>query len=85
LKPIATGPLLKTVKFDADYLPKLPIYKLLLNLKFEASESLAIGLTELQTFQKLFTPAIIDIIIDITNSYTKNTRVNTSSLFRPRF
>jgi Transposase IS4 len=84
LKPIATGPLPKTVEFDADHLPELPTYKPPLDLKFEASESLATGLTELQKFQKLLTPAIIDTIIDATNSYAKNARANASSLRRPR-
>jgi hypothetical protein len=32
LQPIATGPLLKTVDFDADYLPELSTYKPRLNL-----------------------------------------------------
>jgi hypothetical protein len=32
LKPVATGSLLKTVDFDADYFPELPTYKLPLNL-----------------------------------------------------
>jgi hypothetical protein len=36
LKPVATGPLSKTVEFDADHLPDLPTYKSPLDLKFEA-------------------------------------------------
>jgi hypothetical protein len=35
LKPIATGPLLIAVSFNADYLPVLPTYKPLLNLEFQ--------------------------------------------------
>ena len=47
LKPVATGPLLKTVKFDADHLLELPIYKPPLDLEFKALKSLIIGLIEL--------------------------------------
>jgi hypothetical protein len=50
LKPIATGPLSKTVKCDVNNLPELPTYKPPLDLQFEASELLATGLMELQTF-----------------------------------
>jgi hypothetical protein len=46
LKPIATGPFLKTVEFDADYLLELPTYKLSFDLKFKASELLTIDHTE---------------------------------------
>ena len=84
LKPVATGPLPKTVEFDADHLPELPAYIPPLDLQFEASNSLLQGLTELQTFQKLLTPAIIDAIVNITNSYVKNVRTNVSILSRRR-
>jgi Transposase IS4 len=84
LKPVATGPLPKTVEFDVEHLPELPTYKPPLDLEFEASESLATGLTELETFQKLLTPAIIDIIVNATNSYATNARTNTPILSRPR-
>ena len=47
LKPIATGPLPKTVDFDADHLPELPTYEPPLDLEFKDLESLATGLTEL--------------------------------------
>jgi hypothetical protein len=47
LKPIATGPILEAVRFDADNLPELPIYNPLLDLEFKASESLNTGLSEL--------------------------------------
>jgi hypothetical protein len=50
LKPIATGSLLKAVGFDADNLPDLPTYEPPLNLEFQAVESLATGLSELETF-----------------------------------
>jgi hypothetical protein len=50
LKPVAIGPLPETVELDEKDLPELPTYKLPLNLQFQASESLATGLSELQTF-----------------------------------
>jgi hypothetical protein len=80
LKPIATGPIPKAVGFDANNLPDLPTYESPFNLKFKASESLAIKLSELETFKKLFTPAIINIIVTAINSYTENARRNTSKL-----
>jgi Transposase IS4 len=84
LKPVATGSLLKTVDFDADHLLELPTYKPPLNLQFKASKSKATGLTELQIFQKLLIPTIIDIIVDAINSYAKNARANASGLRRSR-
>jgi hypothetical protein len=80
LKPIVTGPLLKAVGFNADNLPDLPTDKAPLNLEFQAAESLAIELLELETFQKLLTPAIINRIIDVINSCVKNVRANASKL-----
>jgi hypothetical protein len=80
LKPIATGPLPKAVSFDANNLPNLPTYELLLDLKFKALESLTTGLLKLETFKKLLTPAIINTIITATNSYAENARRNTSEL-----
>jgi hypothetical protein len=74
LKPVAIGPLPETVELDEKDLPELPTYELPLNLQFQASESLATGLSELQTFQQLLTPAIIDRIIAATNSYAVNAR-----------
>jgi hypothetical protein len=50
LKPIATGPLLRAVSFNADNLSDLPTYKLLLDLEFQAAESLTTELSELKTF-----------------------------------
>ncbi len=79
LKPVATGPLPKTVEFDADHLPELPAYTPPLDLQFEASNSLLQGLTELQTFQKLLTPAIISAIVNATNSYAENAHTNAST------
>lgn len=65
-----------TVDFDADHLSELSTYKPPLNLEFKALELLVTGLTELHTFQKLLMPAIIDIIVDATNSYAKIARTN---------
>ena len=39
LKPVATGPLPKTVEFDVDHLPELPVYISSLDLQFETSNS----------------------------------------------
>ena len=50
LKPVATGPRSKSVGFDVDSLPELLSYKPPLKLRFKASKSLAMGLTELETF-----------------------------------
>jgi Transposase IS4 len=82
LKPVATGPLSKAVGFDAAYLPKLSTYKPSLELKFQLSISLAIDLSELEVFQQLLTPAIIDRIIDTTNSYAANTRANNPEILK---
>ena len=52
-------------------LPELPTYKPPLNLQFKALKSLATGLTELHTFQKLLTSVIMGAVVDATNSYAK--------------
>jgi hypothetical protein len=83
LKPIATDPLSIAVGFNADHLPKLPTYKPLLNLEFQLSQSLNIGLSQLEVFRQLFTPFIIDIIVATTNNYTVNARTNHSDLLKP--
>jgi hypothetical protein len=72
LKPIATGLLPKAIGFDANNLPNLLIYEPPFNLKFKASESLIIKLSKLETFKKLPTLIIINIIITAINSYTEN-------------
>jgi hypothetical protein len=77
IKPIATGPLPDTVKIDSSCLPELPNYTPPLKLQFECSNSQATGLPELQTFQKLFTQEVVEIIVDATNSY-QSTRNGTS-------
>ena len=79
LKPIAIGPLPETAELDEKDLPELPTYEPPLNLQFQASKSLATGLSELQTFQQLLTPQIIDRIVVATNSYAANAR-NTQDL-----
>jgi Transposase IS4 len=81
LKPIAISPLPEIPEINENDLPELPTYKPPLNLQFQASESLAIGLSALETFQKLLTPAIIDQIVVATNSYAENAR-NTQDLDR---
>jgi Transposase IS4 len=74
LKPIAVGSLPETLEFDEDNLPELPTYQPPLDLQFQASKSLITGLSELETFQQLLTPAIIDQIVTATNSYAVNAR-----------
>jgi hypothetical protein len=77
LKPIATGFL---PELDESNLPELPTYEPPLQLQFQPSESLATGLSELETFQELLTPAIVDIIVEATNSYAANARPNQSEI-----
>jgi hypothetical protein len=70
LKPIATGPLSTATKLNKKQLSELPKYDPLFELCYESSKSLAIGLSELNTFQQLLTPAIIEKIVKATNIYT---------------
>ena len=74
LKPIAIDRLPEAVKLNEKDLPELPTYNPPLNLQFQASESLATGLSELETFQRLLTPAIVDKIVAATNSYAESAR-----------
>jgi hypothetical protein len=74
LKPIATGPLLTVTKLNEKQLPELLRYDPSLELRYESSKSLAIGLPELDTFQQLLTPTIIKEIVKATNIYTQNIR-----------
>jgi hypothetical protein len=67
LGPIAIGPLPKIIKFDEKDLPELPTYTPPLNLQFQASKSPATGLSELETFQKLLTPLVVDQIVVVIN------------------
>jgi Transposase IS4 len=81
LKPIAVSHLPDITEINENDLPELPTYEPPLNLQFQASQSLATGLSALETFQKLLTPAIINQIVVTTNSYAENTR-NTQDLDR---
>ena len=72
LKPIAVGPLPKALKIDENQLPELPEYEPPLILQFQRSKLLAMGLSQLDTFQRLLTPAIIDRIVESMNSYAEN-------------
>jgi hypothetical protein len=74
LKPVVISPLSNIPEIDEKELPELPTYEPPLNLQFQASESLSTGLSELKTFQKLLTPAIVEQIMAATNSYAKNAR-----------
>ena len=74
LKPVAIGPLPEALEFDVNQLPDLPAYEPPLKLQFEPSKSLLKDLSQLDTFQRLLTPAIIDRIVESTNSYAKNAR-----------
>ena len=74
LKPVASGPLPKTLEIDVNRFPELPAYEPSLKLRFKHSKSLLQGLSQLDTFQKLLTLSIIDRIVESTNSYVKNAR-----------
>jgi hypothetical protein len=50
LKPVITGRLLEAIRLNKKHLSKLSMYKLLLELRFKLSKSLATGLLELNTF-----------------------------------
>jgi hypothetical protein len=71
LKPLAAGPLPEVVNLYEKQLSKLSIYHPPIELRFQPAESLATALLELHTFQKLLTPAIIEEIIQATNSYVQ--------------
>jgi Transposase IS4 len=72
LRPVATGPLPAASELDEKHLPDLPTYEPPLKLRYEPSESSSTDLSELQTFKKLFPQAVVDIIVDTTNSYAEN-------------
>jgi hypothetical protein len=55
LEPIPTGPLPDSTKFDYGHLRELPDYSPPLILLRKPSESIATGLSILQTFQLFFT------------------------------
>jgi hypothetical protein len=85
LKPIATSPLPEAVGFNAAHLPELSTYKPPLKFQFQPSISLTTDLSELKVFQQLLTPAIINRIVDTTNSYAVNTRANNPEIFKLNF
>jgi hypothetical protein len=63
LKPITTGPLLEAANLDEKRLPELLKYDPPLKLYFKALKLLVKGILELNTFQQLLTPAIIEEIV----------------------
>jgi hypothetical protein len=69
LKPIATEPFLIVTKLNEKQLPELLRYDLSLELRYESSKSLVISLSELNIFQQLLTPAIIEKIVKAINIY----------------
>jgi Transposase IS4 len=68
------APFPKALELDENRLLELPTYKPPLGLRYEHSKSLAAGISELSTFQRLLAHAIIDKIIEVMNSYAKNAR-----------
>jgi Transposase IS4 len=74
LKPVPTGPLPEQVNLNPKHLPDLPTYKPPLNLRSKPSKPAATGLTILQSFLQLFTPAMVATIVIATNSYAENAR-----------
>jgi Transposase IS4 len=71
LQPVAVEPL---PELGNGPLPKLPEYDPPIKLLFLPSESIATGLSELQTFKQLYTQEVIDTIVNATNSYAENAR-----------
>jgi Transposase IS4 len=76
LKPVVVGHLPETIELDEKSPPELPTYNPPLELEFTPSESLVTGLSEIETFQQLLTPVIVDRLVATTNSYAFNARVN---------
>jgi hypothetical protein len=85
LKAIATVPLPNATGIDSSALPELPDYHSPLELRYKACQSTAIGLSELQTFQKLFTQEVVDKIVNATNSYAENTREKAEEFKHTRY
>jgi hypothetical protein len=81
LKPVAVDPL---PELNHGQLPELPAYEPPLDLRSLPSESIAAGLSELQTFQQLYTQEIVDIIVNATNSYAENARETAENLDHAR-
>jgi hypothetical protein len=74
LKPIAIGPLSEATNLNEKRLPELLKYDPPLKLYFNILKSLIKGLSELDTFQQLLTPAIVEEIVQATNNYAENAR-----------
>jgi hypothetical protein len=71
LKPVAVELL---PELDHGPLSKLPDYRPSFDLRLLASESTATGLSELQTFKKLYSQEVVDTIIAAINNYIENAR-----------
>ena len=71
LRPVAVEPL---PELDNGPLPELPEYIPPLELRSLPSESIATGLSELETFKQLYTQEVVDTIVNATNSYADNAR-----------
>jgi Transposase IS4 len=80
LEPVPAEPL---PEID-NQLPDLPDYHPPLELRSKPSESIATGLSELQTFKELYTQEVVDIIVNATNSYAENARETAPKLDCPR-
>ena len=83
LKPIVIDSLPNTIELDENDLPELPTYNPPLDLQFQSSKSLAMSISELETFQRLLTPAVIDRIVTATNSYAESAREIDEDLNEP--
>jgi Transposase IS4 len=64
----------EAAEFNEFQLPDLPTYDPPLKLRYKPSELSATGLSKLKIFKKLFSQAVVDIIVDATNSYAENAR-----------
>lgn len=71
LKPFAVEPL---PELDHGHLPELPKYEPPLNIRSSPSKSMATGLSELETFQQLYSQDVVDSVVNATNSYAENAR-----------
>jgi hypothetical protein len=76
LKPVPIGPLSESTKFDDGHLRELPDYHPPLDLRYKPFESIATGLSVIQTFLLFFTQSIVDIIVLTINVYTAGRRRN---------
>jgi hypothetical protein len=74
LRSIVTWPLPAATELNENHFPDLSIYEPPLKLRCKPFKSSSTGLSELQMFKKLFPQAVVNIIVDATNSYAENTR-----------